>query len=248
MRLIVRVDHDPATIRADAVEAMRISLAGQPSYTLAYCYLEHGEAISCESGAMVALSAGIRAQAALEGGVVRSALRRTLGGESLIMARYTASVHGAWVALAPRYPGDITAVEVQPGSELLVQSAALLAHSEGVVVDVRFSGPQAVLLREGVSVLKVSGSGTVLFSAYGALQSFPLQTGEAVVVDTGHLVAWSPTCTTRIGPLSGVVSSTLTGEGLVAEMTGPGRVWIQSRAEQGIRDWLFPDRQHDTGA
>lgn len=226
---------------------MRVSLNGQPSYTLAYCYLDQGESISCESGSMVVMSAGISVQAALEGGVVRSALRRTLGSESLVMARYTASAHGAWVAIAPRYPGDIAAVDVTHGQELIVQTSSLLAHSQGVVVDVRFAGAQAVLMREGVSVLKVSGVGVVLFSAYGALQSFTLQDGERIIVDTGHLVAWTSSCGLRVGPLSGVVSSALTGEGLVAEITGPGRVWIQSRAEQGIRAWLFPSRKHDTG-
>jgi uncharacterized protein (AIM24 family) len=86
----------------------------------------------------------------------------------------------------------------------------------------------------------VSGEGVLLSCAYGGTQSFTLGEGESIYVDTGFLLAWSESCHFKVGPLQGIVSSKLTGEGLVAQITGPGVVHTQSRAQQGLREWLFP--------
>ena len=224
---------------------MRVEMSGQPAYTLAVVTLDHDESVFCEPGAMVALSAGIEASTSLEGGVVRAAMRKVLGDEDFFLGRYRASVHGAWVALAPRFPGDIAEVPVT--HPVAVQSGAMLAFSAGVDLDVRYAGLRNILLREGATVMRASGNGTILISSYGALRAMALREGESIVVDTGHLVAWHAHMDVRIGPLAGIVGQALTGEGLVARVTGPGRVWIQTRAEQGMRDWLLPERGHNAG-
>lgn len=226
---------------------MRIELAGQPAYAVAYLRLDHGESVYCEPGAMVAMSAGIEAGGSLEGGVVRAAFRKAFGDEKFFLARYTAEVHGAWVALSPRFPGDIAAVPVRDGDGVALQSGAMLAFSDGVDIDVRWAGVRKILMREGATVLRASGEGTLLIGSYGAIQQMTLGVGETVIVDSGHLVAWSAGMGVRIGPLAGVVGQALTGEGLVAELTGPGQVWIQTRAEQQLVSWLFPERHHNTG-
>jgi uncharacterized protein (AIM24 family) len=35
-------------------------------------------------------------------------------------------------------------------------------------------------------------------------------------------------------------STFLSGEGLVVEMTGPGRVYIQTRSPQALINWIIP--------
>lgn len=226
---------------------MRVDLAGQPAYTIAYCILDAGETLSCEPGAMVALSGGISVRTQLPGGFVSAAMRKAFADEKFFAAAYAAEVHGAWVAIAPRYPGDVAVLEVRPGAELAITSGSLLAHTGAVELDVRFAGVREFLLKEGVTVVAATGDGQVLIGSYGALQCVTLGDGETLVVDTGHLVAWDRDLELRIGPLSGVVSSALTGEGLVGQFTGPGRVWVQTRAEQQLRSWLFPGRDSNTG-
>lgn len=222
---------------------MRVDIQCKPSYALAYCYLEVGEAMRAESGAMVAMSDGISVGAdAGPGGAVKGLFRKTLGGESFFMARYTANVFGAWVAVAPRFPGDITQVEIMPNSPLVVEAGATLAISEGLSEDVKFAGFGNVLLREGVTMQRISGRGTVLIGTYGGMQHFSLGEGEGMVVDTGHLVGYTESMKVKVGPLSGLATSVLSGEGLVARLSGPGEVFIQSRAEQQLQDWLFPER------
>lgn len=225
---------------------VQVEITSRPAYAMAYVHLAAGESVFAEPGAMVALSAGIEVGVRTSGGVARSVLRRTLAQESLFMACYTARIHGAWVAFAPKYPGDVTEVAVD-GNPLNVQSGALIAHGEGVTTDARLGNLQSLVLQEGGTVLRSSGTGSLIIGSYGGIERFDLGPGESIVVDTGHLVAWTASMGFRVGPLSGIVSSTFTGEGLVGELTGPGTVYVQTRAEQQLRSWLFPNRGQNTG-
>jgi uncharacterized protein (TIGR00266 family) len=224
---------------------MQIDLACQPSYTMAYIRLDAGEGIICESDAMVAMSAGIETAASTGGGVASALLRKVAGQETFFMGKYRAVTHGAWVAVAPRFPGDINVVNMAPGRDLILQTGSLLAHGERVETTIRFGGVGTIIQREGLAVLLATGEGSLVVCSYGGLQRFDLGIGERVVVDTGHLVAWSAGMGLKLGPLSGVVSAGLTGEGVVAELTGPGEVFIQTRAEASLRSWIAPSRSQN---
>ena len=225
---------------------MQIDYSAQPAYTVAYVRLAAGEELVCESGSMVALSAGVEVAASTGGGIMSAAVRKVLGEESFFRARYVSRVDGGWVAIAPKYPGDAATIEVAPGREMIVQTGSVLAHGVGVETDVNFTGLGGLVMREGLTVLRAHGAGQLLICSYGGLQRFTPGPGERMIVDTGHLVAWSAGMGLRMGPLSGVVSSALTGEGFVAELTGPGEVWIQTRAEASLRSWLFPTREQNS--
>lgn len=226
---------------------MDVRLTCSPSYTMAYCFLEAGESVLAEYGAMAAMSAGISVAAGFGGGgVIKAAIRNQFGGESFIMARYTGDFHGAWVALSPRFPGDVTTYELDDNG-LLVQSGSLLAIAETVSVDVKWAGVRSIVLREGATLLRMTGHGTVLLASYGGFQRFDLGDGEQMIVDSGHLVAFGGSIAHEIGPLGGVATSMLTGEGIVAKLTGPGPVFVQTRAETALESWLMPDRQHNKG-
>lgn len=224
---------------------MKIELRSQPSYTIAYVSLDHGESVLAERNSLAVASDGIEASFTTgSGGLVKAALRRGLGGEYFFMGRYTATVHGAWVGLAPRYPGDVVDVKLD-NAGILAEQGSLLACCGNVEVDVKYAGMRKIALREGATVLRIHGTGDALLSTYGAVQRFDLEAGNGIVVDTGHFVAMSDTCTMQIGLLGGVVSSAASGEGLVARITGPGSVWIQTREERSIRNWLFPERKQN---
>jgi uncharacterized protein (TIGR00266 family) len=226
---------------------MDISISCQPAYSLAVVRLEHGESVSAESGAMAMMSGGIKVQGRIQGGLIRGAIRKAFGDESFFMARYTAETHGAWVALAPRYPGDIAVIDIVPGEDILIEAGASLGFSDGVTLDTQFSGIRTIALREGATVLRASGQGPMLICSYGGIQAVPVRAGEQLIVDTGHLVAWTASMDRRFGPLGDVVTSVTTGEGLVGQLTGPGTVWIQTRAEVGMREWIFPEKWQNKG-
>ncbi|MCZ7681226.1 MAG: AIM24 family protein [Sandaracinaceae bacterium] len=70
--------------------------------------------------------------------------------------------------------------------------------------------------------------GQVLVGAFGGIQE--LHCNDDMVIDTGHLVAWDATLNYSIGKSgSGWIASWLSGEGLVCNFSGQGRIWIQSR-------------------
>ena len=223
---------------------MRVDVTNQPSYAIAYVKMAAGESILSEPGALVACSAGVSVSTTAPGGVVRSLLRKTLVDESFFQVRYEAQQLGAWVALAPRFPGDVCVIDMS--EEMRVQSGSMLAH-ESSVTTAAAGSLSTVLMREGITLICASGAGKLLLAAYGGIDRFQLGPGESMIVDTGHLVAWSASVSTQVGPLAGPVASGLSGEWLVARVTGPGLVLVQSRCEQQLRSWLLPDRRHNTG-
>lgn len=222
---------------------MQVHLVCRPAYAAAYCHLAYDEAILVEREGMVAMDSNFDVSAGVgKGGVVTAAMRKAFGGESFFMGRYRATVDGAWVLLAPAYPGDVEAVDIVPGRSLLVQSGCLLAAGPGLDIDVRYAGMSNVLIREGATILKLHGSGTALVSAYGGIQKLTLEDGQAIIVDTGHIVAYSDTVTLRTGALAGPATTQLIGEGLVCQVSGPGDIFLQTRAERAHRNWFVPGR------
>lgn len=220
---------------------MHIEVKCAPAHAIAYCYLEAGESVRCESGAMAAMSGGISVKADTgPGGMVKGLLRKGLGGESFWMARYESDVHGAWVSVAPKYPGDIAVVDLD-GPGIVAEAGSLLAISDGVAADVRFAGVGNMLLREGATMLRLHGHGKAVLCTHGGLQRFDLAPHEQLIVDTGHLVAFSDTLRLQVGPLSGLMTAKFSGEGLVGLLEGPGVVYTQTRSEEEFRTWMLQE-------
>ena len=84
----------------------------------------------------------------------------------------------------------------------------------------------------------VSGTGKVWYGAYGALLERDLD-GETIV-DTSHLVAYSPGISLKLQLAGGIFSSFFGGEGLVTRVTGKGKIVIQTRSLSGLVSWLNP--------
>jgi len=225
---------------------MQIDIQCSPSYAIAYCFLEAGEKLRAESGSMALMSTGLDVSVdAGPGGIAKGLMRKGLAKESFFMTTYTARVHGAWVAVAPKYPGDLHVVDVAEATGgMFVESGSLLALSGGLADDVRFAGLGNIAMHEGATMQRVHGDGKLLLATYGGMQRFELADGESLIIDTGHIVAMSDQLrrSMRVGPLAGLVKAKLSGEGLVAELTGPGVLLAQTRAEAGLRSWLFPER------
>lgn len=225
---------------------MDVQIQCQPSYSIAYCYLDYQESVFVENDAMAVMSGGVDVSVGTGGGnVAKAAARKLFGGENFFFGKYTADVHGAWVAVTPAMPGDVTAVCVEETGGLHITTGCLLAMESEVDVDVKVAGVRSVVAREGFTMLHARGTGKVLIATYGAIQRFELEDGQDLIVDTGHLVARTPGVQMRVGPLSGVTTAAVTGEGFVAHMQGPGSVFVQTRAEKQLQSWLLPDRLHN---
>ncbi|WP_151081460.1 TIGR00266 family protein [Nocardioides cynanchi] len=217
---------------------MQTEIMYGPAYAAAKVTLTAGESVRAESGAMLAMSQGLQIETSTQGGVLKGLRRSLLGGESFFMNTFTAASDGAELWLAPTLPGDVVSWPVQ--GTLFVASGSFLASSAGVDVDSNWGGSKTFFSREGLFMLRVSGQGDVVLSSYGAIHYIDLQQGQTYTVDTGHMVAWTESITYAVRKVGGWKSTLLSGEGLVCDLTGPGRIYLQTRSQDDFLGWLIP--------
>ena len=206
---------------------MKYEIVHKPSYALARVYLKGGESVYAEAGAMVSMSGSIEFETKARGGLLKSLGRSMFGGESFFANTFTASDDGE-VTFAPPAPGDIVAIEMT-GQTILVQSGSFLAASTSVQVDTKWGGAKTFLSREGLFMLRCSGSGVLFVSSYGAIEMVELDAGQIYRVDTGHMVAFDSTVTYEITGSGGLKQTLFGGEGFICKYSGPGRVYYQTR-------------------
>ncbi len=221
---------------------MHTDILYRPSYSLARVTLAGNERIQVEAGSMVSMSRGISIQTDMAGGLVGALKRSILGGESFFMNTFQAPATGGEMTLAPALPGDLLLVDLR-GDSLLVQSGSYIASSEGVTVDTRWTGAKTFFAREGLFMLHCSGNGSLILSSYGAIHEMSLNPGEQYTVDTGHVVAFSDGMGFNVRTVAGIKSTLFSGEGLVVDLTGPGRLLVQTRSADAFLTWLMPEVQ-----
>lgn len=217
----------------------RYEVLHQPAFSLAVIQLQAEQSIQAEAGAMVSMSANIELQAQMKGGLF-GAIKRAAGGESAFVSTFTARGGPGEVTFAPGAPGDVAAIELNNQS-FYVQSSSYLAGDASLTVDTKWGGAKSFFGGEGLFVMLVQGRGLLLVSSFGAIHRKVLQPGERYVVDTGHLVAWEGTTQyTLRKAAAGFFRSMMSGEGIVAEFTGPGELLIQTRNLAALAGLLRP--------
>ncbi len=219
---------------------MKYKILYQDAFPLVKCELQRGERIKAESDAMVAMSATLEVNGAMNGGIIGGLARRMLTGESFFFQTIDAVRGDGSVLLGHPAPGGIIDVELDGSYSLRVQKTGFLAATDSIQVDTTMQNlAQGLFSREGFFVVKISGRGTVFLSSYGAIHAINLADNEEYIVDNGHLVAWPDYMNYKIEKASnGWISSFMSGECLVCRFRGPGVVLIQTRNPASFRQWL----------
>jgi uncharacterized protein (TIGR00266 family) len=218
---------------------MQITTRQTPSFGVARLALGPGEQVRAEAGAMMAMSAGTTLDSKMEGGLMRSLKRAALGGESFFVNTYTAPGTGGWVDVAARLPGDLASLDVAPGRALFIQKGSWLASATSVELDAKWGGFKNLFGSEGGFIVRASGEGPVVVACYGALETWTLEAGQTITLDTGHMVAYDDTVTMAIRKATGgLVQTFKSGEGLVFDFAGPGRVLSQTRNPNELLGWI----------
>ncbi|EEY14283.1 DUF124 domain-containing protein [Verticillium alfalfae VaMs.102] len=107
---------------------------------------------------------------------------------------------------------------------------AYVASTQGVICDYKRQGlGKAIFSGEGLFVYKISGTGLLWITSFGAIIRKDLIPGEKYIVDNGHLVAWNTKYIIERVASGGIISGISSGEGLVCKFTGPGTVYMQTR-------------------
>lgn len=218
---------------------MEVNILYRPSYSLGVIRLGPNEEIRVESGAMVSMSQGVAVETKAAGGILKSLARSVLAGESFFQNTFRAPASGGEVTVAPALPGDLFVLELRNES-MLVQSGAYVASEIGINLDTKWGGAKTFFASEGLIMLRASGTGKLLLSSFGAIHEVNLGAGETYTVDTGHLVAFTEGIGFKVRRVGGLKSTIFGGEGLVVDLTGPGRVLLQTRSTDAFLSWLIP--------
>ncbi len=206
---------------------MKWSIEHRPSYSLLKVYLEPGESVTAEAGAMALMKGDIEVKTHTGGGLLKAFMRAIGGTETLFLNTYTARSR-AEVWFVPSLPGDITAIELR-GDEWIVQDASYLAHYGDIDIGVAWRGLRGLLAEGELVWLRLSGRGIAWLSSFGAIERVDVGPGERVVIDNFHFVAMPADTRYNIRKFGGLKSFIFGGEGIVVEVEGPTTVYIQTR-------------------
>ena len=202
--------------------------------------LDTGESVRAEPGAMLA-QRGVEMRTGAAGGGLGRGLRRILGGESFFVNTFTGKRAGASVLLAPPGPGDIEGFDIGPGESLYLSGGAFLACTGPVELDAKFQGAKSLFSGEGAFFLRAHcahARGTVFYAAYGAIMPMTVEPHEDLIVDNGHVVAFTEGVAYSVGKVGGIGSLLAAGEGLVLKFRGTGTVWVQTRNLEALAGQL----------
>lgn len=210
------------------------------SFPVVICNLENGEKMITEKGSMVWMSPNMQMQT--HGGGLGRMFSKAFTGESMFQNTYTANGAGM-IAFGSSFPGQIKAVTIAPGQEMIVQKSAFLASEAGVQLSLHFRKNLGAGLfgGEGFIMQRLSGSGTTFVEIDGSLVEYDLKPGQKIVVDTGNVAGFSVGVQMEIQQVPGVKNVLLGGEGLFnTVLTGPGRVWLQTMPISNVAASIRP--------
>ncbi len=204
--------------------------------------LDPGEAAIGEAGSMMFMDQGITMDTVFGDGAQQSgglfgkllsAGKRLVTGESLFTTVYTNQGDGKQrEAFAAPYPGKIFPMDLrQLGGTLICQKDAFLCAARGVSLGIAFQRKISTGFfgGEGFIMQRLEGDGLAFVHAGGTVVRRELKPGQALLVDTGCLVAYTPTVDFEIQYVGKIKTALFGGEGLFfARVTGPGTVWLQS--------------------
>ncbi|WP_342129735.1 TIGR00266 family protein [Hydrogenophaga sp. OTU3427] len=224
--------------------------------------LDPGESAIGEAGSMLYMEAGIDMDtvfgdgSAQEGGLLGKlfgAGKRLITGESLFTTVYRNSASGKRkLAFAAPYTGKILPMPLdQLGGTLICQKDAFLCAAKGVSLGIHFQRKLGVGFfgGEGFIMQRLQGDGLAFVHAGGTVIERQLAPGETLRVDTGCVVAHTADVSFDIQYVGKIKTALFGGEGLfLAQLQGPGRVWIQSLPFSRLASRIFAAAPQRGGA
>jgi uncharacterized protein (TIGR00266 family) len=139
-------------------------------------------------------------------------------------------------------PTVVISVRQRAGQSFFMQSGAYVAHvGEQLNLDTKFGGLKGFFGGAGFFMLKVTGPGTVYYCSYGALHEIEVPP-EGYTVDNDHLVGFTEGLQFNIRKFGGFRGLFFSGEGLVCDFSGQGKIYLQTRNAGALASFLHPFR------
>lgn len=227
---------------------MRHEITHAPAFALLRVDLEPGEQLTAEAGAMVARDVHMQMETTMNAGrnpgfLARlkafgvALIRKVIGGETFFVNHFKANAPAS-VWLAPTMAGAVETYDLAPGKSIVLSTGAYVASIGDVDMKMRFGGLRGLFAKEGLFFLEMFGNnGTVWFNSYGGVEV--IDVNGSYIVDNGHIVGFEGHLDFKIRTAGGGMMGFLaSGEGLVCEFTGNGKVYLQARNVSALVGWL----------
>lgn len=180
-----------------------------------------------------------------------SGLKRALGGGGLFLTEYTAPSNGGFVAFATRMPGTIRELQIDPSDHYMVQSGSYLVSTSDVEVSVGLQQKLGAGLFGGAGVIfqRLAGHGTAWVELSGEIVEYELQAGQSMIIHPGHLALFRDGMNLEFATVRGIKNKLFGDSLFMAQISGPGHIWLQSMTAAKLAAALepyLPDKTSDT--
>jgi len=201
--------------------------------------MNKGDKVTAEAAALVFIRGEIETITRMrKGGFLKSLKAAALGGESFFVNEFVAHEDNCKLGLTGNMLGDIEVIPVN--EEYIVQSGAFVASSGDLTLDTKWQGFTKGIFGSNLFMLKTVGNGDMFVNAWGGILSTELKDGEKMILDNYQLVAMSSTASYRVTRHGGMKTTLFGGEALVIEITGPGKVYMQTKNIMEFARALLP--------
>ncbi len=219
---------------------MELKITNSSFAPVANIKMNKGERIKVERGGMIMKSPGVEIKGKMNGKGLLSTLGRALtSGESMFITEAECNEAEGFIVVGPHNIGKIFTLECGPKQWVLNDGAFVASQ---ITVDYKMNrqknlGGALIGRTGGLFNMETSGTGLVVVSSYGDVMEYELN-NSSVTIDNGHVGAWDSNIRYEPKIASGMFGFT-TGEGVVLEFSGTGKIYIATRNLQGTAESLI---------
>lgn len=225
---------------------MKYQFLGDTDNPLVEVALGTGETLRLESGGMVymqdvELEGKMNSDTGGIGGFFKAIARSVTSGESMFVTIAHGTGPNGRIGIAPSTPGIIRLLEVGE-RQYCLNTGAFLACDENVNYELIAQNNIGKVLfggTGGIFVMKTNGYGDLLVNAFGDIIELEVTEDKPLIIDNMHVVAWDSSLDYNIRVASGTIGFK-SGEGLVNEFHGNGKILIQTRNIRSLANDLIP--------
>ena len=219
---------------------MNYKLSNEGAFPLVLVTLNAGEEIKIEGGSMVYHNGKVELEGKMNsssgglGGMLKAAAKSVVSGEGFFITTAKGTSDDGLIAIAPNSIGAIRKLSV--GTEKwCVNDGCFLACDNNVNYNMKRQSVTKAILggTGGLFVMETSGQGDMIVSGFGDIVEIDLDGSRPFIVDNNHVIAWQSTLEYNIKAASGMFGFK-TGEGVVNEFRGRGKLLIQTRVAASV--------------
>lgn len=208
--------------------------------------LDPGDVLISAPGEMAWMTANIRMNTVtLTAGAqgLWGALSRAVSGGGLFMTEFSAQYQPGGVAFAPKVPGHIVPVTVRNGQGFMIHKHGFLCAMQGVALSTALqrSLGAGIFGGDGFILQHLSGNCQAWVALGGEVVENVLQPGETLLVNPGHVGMFEDSVQFDIVTVPGIRNALFgTGGLFLVQLTGPGRIWLQTMTVPHLAHALEP--------